>query len=244
MPNAGIAPYNTIAVVNKSTLMNDTDGATIVAALNMMLPTFCNDWSIPPVVATYVKKNTATTVPLQCLVLDSTDVKGALGYHDESTGVPYAKVFVKTIIQYGGVTLYNSNPVIPTLAGIISHEVFEMIADLRANVWWNAADGYTLYAAEVCDPVESNVVVVQPKGLPKVGLSDWILPAWADPQAKVGPFNHNNTLKAPMKVDKGGYVITMTGGKYGQIFGSEMTAFTKANMCARSATRSSGNKTQ
>jgi hypothetical protein len=222
MPTAGIAPYNMIALVNKSSLMNDTDGATIVAALNSMLPIFCNDWNIPPVVATYVKRGASTTIPLQCLVLDTSDANGAFGYNNESNGISYAKVFVKSILQYGGVILYNANPAVPTVAASVSHVVFEMIADLRANVWWGCADGYTLIAAEVCDPVEGNIVAVKPRGLPTVGLSDWVLPAWADPQAKLGPYNHNNTLKAPMTAEKGGYLITMANSVYTPVLGSDV----------------------
>lgn len=238
MPTAGIPPYNVIAVVNKS-IMNDTDGQTIVTALNMLLPTFCNDWSIPQVTTTYIKKNESTIIPLQCHVLDISDVDGALGYHDQTADVPYAKVFVNTILQYGGVILYDTNTRVPTVAGTISHEVFEMIVDLRANVWWAAADKFTLYAAEVADPVQGNVIEVQPEGLPMVGISDWILPTWADPQATVGPFNHKNTLKAPMTMDKGGYLITMTNGKYGQVFGSEHSEFTKSYISPRRILRTS-----
>jgi len=80
-------------------------------------------------------------------------------------------------------------------------------------------------------------VVVQPKGLPKVALSDWILPAWADPQATTGPFNHNNTLRTPMTVDKGGYLITMTNGVIDSVMGSEITDYTTKNMCRRGVVR-------
>lgn len=238
MPTVGIAPYNVIAIVNKSSFMNDVDGETISIAINTILPIFCNDWTIPPVNVTYVKRGETTVIPLQCVVLDSSDVEGALGYHGETTDIPYARVFVKTILEYGGKILHTINSNLPTVAATISHEVLEMIVDLRANVWWGSADGNTLYAAEVCDPVQGNVVSVQPKDLPMVGLSDWILPAWADPQARVGPYNHTNTLTSPMTMDKGGYLITITGGKYGQIFGSEITSFTRENLSRRGPGRS------
>lgn len=237
MPTAGVSPYNVIAIVNSSSGMTDSDGIAIVAALNILLPIFCTDWSLPLVRATYVSKGAPITNPLRCIILDDADVESALGYHDQSNDVPYAKVFVKTILKYKGSMLYNTDHTLPTIAQTISHEVFELLVDLRANCWWNAADGYTFYAAEVSDPVQGNIVKVQTKGGSLVGMCDWILPTWADPQAKIGPFNHLNTLKAPFTLDKGGYAITMTGGSYKNIFGSQISEFTKKNMCNHSENR-------
>jgi hypothetical protein len=104
----------------------------------------------------------------------------------------------------------------------VSHEIFEMLVDLRANIWWSSLDYSTFYAAEVCDPVEGNVVVVESKEYPKVGLSDWILPAWADPMARAGPYNHTNTLKAPFTLDKGGHRITLVNGTITQELGEDL----------------------
>lgn len=235
----GVAPYNTIAIVNSTTSnrMKDADGASITNALNSLLPTFCSDWNLKPVTVTYVPKGKATTIPLKCFVLDNSDVQGALGYHYEDSDIPYAKIFVKTILDNSGVVLFSTNPHLPTVAAIISHEIFEMLIDIRANTWWNSANGSQLYAAEVCDPVESNIVKVQLKGAPAVGLSDWILPAWSDAQATKGPFNHMNTLKSPLTVDKGGYLIVLDAGQVNNVMGSKISAYTKQNMCSRSLGR-------
>jgi hypothetical protein len=229
MPNIGVAPFNTIAIVNSSTLMSDAAGVTLVTALNSILPTFCNDWNVKPVTVTYVGKGKKVTTPLRCILLDNSDVQDALGYHDQENGVPYARVFIKTILDYGGELLYSNNPSAPTVSGTVTHEVLEMIADLRANVWWSFADGYTLCAAEVCDPVQSNPVIVKVKNQ-QVMLSDWILPAWSDPQATKGPYNHNKTLTAPLTVDQGGYLIVMSNGGVNNVMGSKISAYTKANM--------------
>lgn len=227
MPTAGVAPYTNLVLVNKSMTMTDSDGAAMVNALNAVLPTFCRDWAIPLVKANYVKKNTPTNVALQCHVLDNSDV---LGNNDESKGVIVVKAFVKNVLDNSGVMLYSTNPAVPTVAGVVSHKVLELLADLRANGWWNSADS-TLYAVKVCDPVESNVVKIEAKGFPLVGLCDWVLPAWSDPQDKVGPFNHNKTLKAPFTVDNGGYAITLKDGVVNTVFGSNVSNFTKANLC-------------
>jgi hypothetical protein len=227
MPPIGTEPYHIISVVNGSTLVSDSVGELMVDALNMILPTFCNDWNIKPITVTYVGIGKVATTPLRCILLDNSDVKDALGYHSQYRDVPYARVFVKTILDYGGELLYSSKA--HTVAEIVSHEVLEMAVDLNANVWWSLADGSTLYAAEVCDPVQSNAVIVKVNDQ-SVRLSDWILPEWSDPQATKGPFNHNNTLKSPLTVDKGGYLIVMSCGKVYNVMGSDISDYTKANM--------------
>jgi len=234
MPTAGVAPYNLVALVNKSMTMTDSDGAAMVNALNAVLPTFCSDWAIPLVRVNYVKRNIPTNLALQCHVLDNTS--GPLN-NEVSKDVPYAKVAVKSILDSSGVMLYSDNPAVPTVAARVSHEIFELLADLRSNGWWSSADANTLYAAEVCGPVESNVVKIESKGFPVVGLCDWVLPAWSDANAKVGPFNHNKTLKAPLTVEKTGSVITLKNGVVTKVFGENASAFTRANLCLQCVKR-------
>jgi hypothetical protein len=248
MPQIGIAPYNQIAVVNKSTACNDTDGNNMVVALNTLMPQFCRDWNLPNISIVYIGKNKNTTIPLQCILFDNADVAGALGYHDETLNdLPYAKVFVKTTLQSGGAMLLGANASVPTVASVVAHEVFEMIVDLRANVWWMLANNSTLYAAEVCDPVEGNLVIVQvPNGGPRVGLSDWILPAWSDPFAKSGPYNHLNTLRAPLTVDRNGYAIVLSNGNISYVFGDKRPDAAKdpKALCSRMMTREARGKKQ
>jgi len=246
-----------LAVINSSTVVSDVEGSLIVKALNMLLPQFCKDWNIPLTVATYIPKNQTTKVAIKIFLLDTSDVQGALGYHDLSSNVPYGKCFAKTLLTDGGVILYSKDPTVPTFAQTVCHEVFELLVDPIANGWWDIGDGQTLFASETCDPVESNAVTVSvlvspassgystiqkkvvqtPAVYQNVGCSDWILPAWSDPQAN-GPFNHLNTLKAPFTLDKGGYGIQMTGGTTGQttamLVGSAVTESQKARYLAKS----------
>ena len=226
-----------IAIINSSTALSDSDGILITKGLNMILPQFCKDWNLPTYVATYFPKGKSSIIPFKVFVLDNADVQGALGYHDLSGNVPYAKCFIKTLLNAGGVTLYSTNSKVPTFAQTISHEIFELLVDPNANSWWDIGDGSTLYASEVCDPVESNIVVANvivspgvstynnalkkyintPAITQNIGLSDWILPAWSNPQNTRGPFNHLNTLKKPFTLDKGGYGITIKNAQQGQM---------------------------
>jgi hypothetical protein len=238
----GQAPYNKIAIVNKSTVLTDAEGDAIYRAMNMVLPIFCRDWNFPTITTVYIAKGKTTTIPIQCVLLDTSDVQGALGYHDENTNnIAYAKVFVKTILQYGGAPLLGANTTVPTVASVVAHEIFETIADMNANVWWMLPNNSTLYAGEVCDPVEGNLTIVQVPNGPRVGLSDWILPAWADPKSKSGPYNHNNTLRAPFTLDRGGYVIALKNGRVNYVFGDKRSALMRKpeNLCSRIFTRES-----
>jgi hypothetical protein len=233
--------YDEIAVVNASNSMTDVEGAMIVDALNILLPTFCSDWNLKPVSAVFVPKGVLSTMPLKCLILESSDAPAVLGYPDETNGIATSKVFVKPILESGGSILNSADSAIPTVAARVSHEIFELIADTNSNIWWNSTSGASLYAGEVCDPVDSNFVNVSvlkfDSTYEEVSLSDWILPAWTDPRAKIGPFNHNNTLTKPFTVDKGGYVMVLQNGRIKYVFGQEVSAHTQRNICSRAQNR-------
>lgn len=244
-----------IAIINVSTVLSDSDGIMITKGLNIILPQFCKDWDLPLYTASYIPKGKSTNISLKVYVLDTADIQGALGYHDISNNRPYGKCFIKTLLQNGGTMLYSINSRIPTFAQVISHEVFELLVDPIANSWWDTGDGQTLYASEVCDPVQGNVVIVNviiapsittyssalkknivtPAITQNIGLSDWILPAWSQAQNSSGPFNHLNTLKKPFTLDKGGYGIIIRNSNQGQVFavlcGSEVTEEQKRKYC-------------
>ena len=230
--------YTQIALINQSTAVSDANGQIIANAMNMILPTFCGDWNIPIVTAVYVGLGKTTTIPLKVFLLDTADVAGALAYHDEVNDLPYGKAFAKTVLSYGGTLLYSTNPLVPTFAQAVCHEIFELLVDMYCNMWAMLSDYTTLYAYEACDPVESNAVTVNlvttttakvgTKTVTttvntKVGLSDWVLPKWFDTQAKRGPYNHNNTLTAPFTLSPYGYVIALESGNVSYIYGNKVS---------------------
>ena len=107
---------------------------------------------------------------------------GALAFHTEENGLPRADGYIltKIMLENGGVPLYNeANPKGSTVAANLFHELAEAFIDPTVNVWWR--DGQDVfYAAEVCDPVQgNNVIVTTPDGI-KVALSDFVFPAWRD----------------------------------------------------------------
>ena len=230
-----------IAIVNASTLVSDEIGSTIVSALNLVLPAFCQSWGLQPYTAVYIGKDKATAIRLRVYILDLVGTKPTiLAYHTVSDDTPYGVCFVKSVLAYGGTLIYSTSRSVPTLAQSISHEIFELLIDPNCNNWWDIGDGKTLIAKEVSDPVQANLltvnveispevksyniiskktIIVKPAVNALVTLSDWVLPSWAIPQRKTGPFNFMNTLKGPFAVDKGGYVSTLTNGTSGQVKG-------------------------
>jgi len=248
-----------IAIVNSSLTVSDIQGSQIVRALNTLLPKFCKDWNVSATLARYVGKGKTTTIPRKIFLLDSAYIENVLGYHGFSSNSPYGTCFVDKVLSEGGEILYSPDPTIPTVAEVVCHEVFELLVNPACNEWWDIGDSETFYAKEPCDPVQSNPLTVSllvspastrfditrrgivrtPAVYQQVGCSDWILPAWGNPQDTIGPFNHLNTLKAPFTLDVGGYGIQMTGGSAGyhmaMLFGSGVTPEQKAKYLAKSS---------
>lgn len=217
----------------------------MVTALNTLLPKFCADWSLRPVrLEMFVPPAGAAAgakVPAGAAgvvyISDAPDVAGVYGYHDETDkNVAIAKVFTQPVLSHGGQVLAGG-PM--TVAQVFSHEVLELLADAQCNTWWQTLKG-DLVAFEVCDPVQMNVVKVRTEPLGDVWCSDWILPAWADAQAKGVPLNHLNTLKTPFSCAKGGYLIRMAAGRSTPVFAAGAPQWledTKRAHAQRMATR-------
>jgi hypothetical protein len=214
----------TIYCVNSSSVKT-SDMILMINALNTLLPAFCIAWA--PQGVTYrvaIAPVGFKPTSAYCIFMDNADVAGAMAYHTETGNVPVSMVFVKTVLKYGAVLMGATNAV-PTVAQAFSHEIFEMIANMNVNIWWQLSNGY-LVPGEVCDPVQGDLVKVQ-VGSVTVGLSDYILPVWADPQATKGPYNYLNTLTKPFQVAKGGYVALMKNGVVRDVLGMEASEYVK-----------------
>lgn len=204
---------------NKSTVLKNSDMFLMINALNILLPSFCNSWSLKQYRCVAAPPTIKPGSSMYCSFLDDSDAPGALAYHTEFANVPYGDVFVKTILEYGGTVLTGVN----TVAQAFSHEIFEMLVNQNVNVWWQQPNG-VLVPAEVCDPVQGNIVPIK-VGTTIVYLSDYILPAWNDPQSTTGPYNFLNTLKRPFHMAKGGYLVIMYNGTISYVFGKSVTPY-------------------
>jgi len=210
---------------NNSTILKSSDMFLMISALNTMLPAFCTAWSLKQYTCVAAPSNTKPGNGIYISFLDNTDSPKTLAYHTEFANVPYGNIFVKTILDYKGAILMGANNNVPTVAQAFAHEVFEMLVNMNVNVWWQTSNG-TLVPAEVTDPVQGAIVPIR-VGSVTVGLSDYVLPAWCDPQANKGPYNYLNTLTRPFQIAKGGYVVSMKSSAMSYVLGSSATPYVK-----------------
>ena len=202
-------------IFNQSSAINQQNLQYIVKAINMLLTAVCNDWGLAP---TQLIMGSGNNYPNNTLLLqDYTDSPGALGYHYEDSGKAIGKVFVRTILGYGGALLYRDQSTF-TVAQCICHELLEMIGNNQTNKWYLDNNGI-FWAGELCDPVESNLIVYTLPGNVRVGLSDYILPNWFSADSTRRPFNKLNTLSSPFSIAPGGYAIIIDNYEIIEIFG-------------------------
>jgi hypothetical protein len=212
---------------NKSSVLKNTDMFLMINAINAMLPAFCTSWSLKQYTCIAAPSTTKVgSTGMYCVFLDTSTSPGTLAFHTETGNVPYGEVFVKTVLKYGGAILMGANNTIPTVAQAFAHEIFEMLVNPNINVWWQVSNS-TLVPAEVCDPVQSVVVPIK-VGSVTVGMSDYILPEWNDPQSTKGPYNFLNTLTRPFQMSKGGYLVSMKAGSTSYVFGETASDYAKA----------------
>ena len=205
-------------IFNQSTVVTTQNLQNMVKAINTFLVTVCSDWGLA---STQLVISSGSNHPNNSIyIMDYTDVDGALGYHDETAGKAYGKIFARTILGYGGAILYKDNHTF-TVASVLCHELLEMIGNNQVDKWYLDNNGI-LWAGELCDPVESNLIVYTLPGNIKVGLSDYVLPSWFSPDS-VRPFNKANTIAAPFTLDSGGYgiIIVIESGYITEVYGSK-----------------------
>ncbi len=201
----------TISIVNRSTLVPDTDILTMIVGINKLLTTFVLDWDLLSThcildigipkdgYAIYVVDTLETEVPV-------------------SESRPNGLITVKPILDNGGAMLTGAAY---TVSQILSHEVFEMACDLAGEKWWQNAV-FKSFAGEICDPVHGNQVSIL-VGTKTVSFSDWVVPKWIDKTMFNGPYNHLNTLAAPFMMEHNGMMVVLgEDGKLKQKFGEKV----------------------
>lgn len=236
----------TMFVDNKSTVVTDDDVQIMVDACNLLMPEVASAWSVSCPIVKFGPHSGAETDWLFHIIDEDPNEPGALAYHTVENKLVDGYILAKTILNNNGVAL-NSNGTGSTVAGALFHELVEALGNPETNAWWKNTKGKILdelgnvlkdengrqiskalyCASELCDPVQDNIVAVTVKRDEKeirVELSDFILPAWSDPNNKTGPYNYLKTLKAPFTVAKGGYVIykSRKNGNENQVFDDKM----------------------
>lgn len=208
-----------IAVVNSSTLLKDTDVLYMAAACALQVKRdFCPAWGLSPIsVGFYPSGVLPRRTWVMELVDDIPEAPGALAYHTEDGDVVSGRIGVGTILQNGGVPLYDSNGA-PSVASALSHEILETIVDPFVNDWCDGPEGQS-YAKETADPVESSQYLITVKGNP-VAVSNFVTPRYFDTQAVGGVLDFMGQLTAPFSLAPGGYyVIRDASGSPHEVFG-------------------------
>ena len=245
------------AIINKSTVVNNTDATNMAAACNLqianhMAPAY-NRLPIP--VTFYTAENLVPAGSAKIYIFDNTDQAGALGYHDETMGGQvYGEIFAKTIIGYGLPIMYDpKHKGEITVSSVLSHEVCETFADMYVDLW---ADGTPIsqgseYAYESCDPVESNIyqisvtysqnsqlanifslfnhgAVKNTTLVATVSVSNFVYPEYFDTASPTGTkLDYLGLVHTPFTMTSGGYLIVRQSGVVSELFGSSYPAYMK-----------------
>jgi hypothetical protein len=230
-----------IAVVNHSTKVTNQQAYDMTLAVNRQLRTdVAPAWGLLPVPVVYLAADPNVPGSAVLGIFDNADQAGDLGWHTEvSGGVVYGRVFAAPVLANGGDVL--SKPL--SVASVLSHEAIETLLDMACDLWADNGNG-TSYAREGCDAVESDSYLTMlgtGTSALQVSVSDFLAPAWFDPNAAPGSeFDFMRLLTAPFEVRPTGYTITMANGTVSQSFGEhypEWRKDTKDFALARTARR-------
>jgi len=155
----------------------------------------------------FIGRRQAPAGALSAVFVTKGPVKGALAYHTVTAGAPQIVVYAGTADYYG----YDNSV-------SFTHELFELAADPMISVtnqgwpydyiWYPHPNGTinresqtegTVWAQEVCDPVESDSYRID-----GVKISDFVTPDWFNDEVN-GPYDHMGLVQQPFTILPGGY---------------------------------------
>lgn len=230
-----------IGVQNLSKSVSNEDAYAMTLLVDMQLREHVAPaWDLLPPTVTYLPGAPKVRCDAIIGILDDADQAGDLGWHTEGPDADvYGRVFAALVLSNGGNALTDALSV----CSVLSHECIETLADAACDRWAQQAGG-TLVAVELCDPVEGSSYTLSITGSPgdevTGTVSDFVLPAWFDPDAASGPADYMGLVTAPFEVQATGYVISMTGGTVSEQWGEKYPLWkkaTKQHPTARTARR-------
>lgn len=209
-----------IFVINESTEVSDSDASLMTRACATQVHYHAAPWwGKSPVPVTFLPSSAKSSIPpgaWAIALLDDPDQADALGWHTEDQGdVIYGRVFARPILDNKGGVLSGEYSVSATL----SHEILETLVDPHCNGWMQNAQDGSMWAMEVCDPVESDSYEIG-----GVAVSNFVTPHFFDADAAKG--ERLDILKkavSPFGLDAGGYAVILQPGQRQptQVFGKE-----------------------
>lgn len=195
-----------ICLINRTSRIRDARFAAILHALQAQCAEdFCPVWGIAVPVLHLVGRNEQPDPSHWKLWFrDTSDDAGALGYHEDASGVPEGFVFVEDDIRYGS-----------AISVTASHELMEMLAD-PTTTRMGPTIGGAQYIVECCDACEADE-----DGYLKLGVqvSNFVLPAYYGlipaGGAGRGPYDFRDLLTAPCPMLRpGGYIMALENGAW------------------------------
>jgi hypothetical protein len=194
-----------VSLVNQSTVVSDSDLATVAAALERQVWLhFQPMWGIE---AQLYYGRAALPGSDVLYICDDTTQADALGFHTSTQGNVVGYVFAKTDEANG----------VPWSV-TASHELLEMLGNPWVNLmcWGMAGGQLVLVPREVGDPVEGATYAVS-----GVQVSDFVGPRWFEPGAGGGQFDYLGRISAPFLLDQGGYIAYQipATGEWKEVFG-------------------------
>lgn len=196
----------TIAVINESTAVSDSDVQDLIQALQSQVDTdFAPIWHVGCTLVYQAKGQPTQPGVWQLIILDNSDQAGALGYHETTaTGDPLGKVFAGEDLKYGTSWTVTA-----------SHELLEMLGDPWINLTAQI-DDQTLYGYEVCDACEDDSfgynVTLKSNGK-VIKVSDFVTPEWFQPAMSTNfPFDLKGHCQKPLEILQNGYISVLKLG--------------------------------
>lgn len=224
-------PNTQIAVINASTVLQDSEVANAVPAFQKQISEhLAYVWGTDATLTFVPSGATPPDGVWWLTILDNTDQAAFLGYHDvTSAGLPLGKAFAATDQMFG----FNWTVT-------ASHELLEMLIDPDINLTVLVQDDNTagrLYAYEICDPCESDPYGYEIDG---VLVSDFVFPAWFQSFQNPGnvQYDVSQQITQPFQLLPGGYINVYdlgAGGGWQQLNGEQAPApyITRAPIGAR-----------
>lgn len=180
-----------ILLIRASTEITDADVEAAIVAFNTQITRdFAPAWGTPGTVFFGQGPEGSWQFHLQ----DGLDQPGDLGYHDDGTGLPEARIDIRGARANGA-----------DWRTVVSHELLEALADPLCTRM--SPDGVTML--EVCDPVEQSLYLID-----DMPVSNFVLPSYFGFNSSARyDFNAQLTAGAPALLG-GGYIMQNIDGKW------------------------------
>jgi hypothetical protein len=189
--NLSATPPVTIAILNRSTLVQDVEVVRYAKAIQEQVSRhFAPYWEYDARI-TVITDDDGSSGAWRLQIEDGDETTATTGYHDlEDNGIPFLRVYV-TPCQKRGVSVSSA----------MSSQILETLANpyLDRVVLIDNLDGTALATRiRVCDPVGTSTYLID-----SVTVANFVTPAYFF-RRPAGPYDYLRFLTAPLSISKDG----------------------------------------